>query len=96
VLVCLAVWLCFAAHSVADKMLVIPLPIAAFVALGFEHSVANMFFLPLGWLLGSTKVGVMAIAGNLLPVTLGNIVGGGVLVAGFYWAIYLRNKPAGG
>jgi formate/nitrite transporter len=56
VLVCLAVWLCFAAHSVTGKMLAIPLPIAAFVALGFEHSVTNMYFLPLGWLLGSPKV----------------------------------------
>ena len=95
VLVCLAVWLCFAAHSVTDKVLAIPLPIAAFVALGFEHSVANMFFLPLGWLLGAPKVALAAMLANLVPVTLGNIVGGGVLVAGFYWAIYLRPPRAG-
>lgn len=90
VLVCLAVWLCFAARSVADKVLVIPLPIAAFVALGFEHSVANMFFLPLAWLLGSPQIGLGSLVANLVPVTLGNIVGGGVMVAGVYWAIYLR------
>ena len=91
VLVCLAVWLSFSARSVADKVLVIPLPIAAFVALGFEHSIANMFLLPLGWLLGA-KIDLAGMAGNLVPVTLGNMVGGGVLVAGTYWAIYLRPK----
>lgn len=90
VLVCLAVWLCFAARTVADKVLVIPLPIAAFVALGFEHSIANMFFLPLGMLLGSETVGLAGMLANLIPVTLGNIVGGGLLVGGVYWAIYLR------
>jgi formate transporter len=92
-LVCLAVWLCFAAHSVTDKILAIPLPIAAFVALGFEHSVANMFFLPLGWMLGSARIDLASIIGNLIPVTLGNIVGGGLLVAGVYWAVYLRGSP---
>ncbi len=94
VLVCLAVWMCFSARTVADKVLLIPFPIAAFVALGFEHSVANMFFLPLAWLMGSVKIGLGGIAANLVPVTLGNIAGGGVLVAGVYWAIYLR--PARG
>lgn len=90
VLVCLAVWLCFAARSVSDKVLVIPLPIAAFVALGFEHSVANMFFLPMAWMLGANGVSLATLMANLLPVTVGNVVGGGVLVAGVYWAIYLR------
>jgi len=93
VLVCLAVWLSFSARSVADKVLVIPLPIAAFVVLGFEHSIANMFLLPLGWLLGA-KIDLAGMAGNLVPVTLGNMVGGGVLVAGTYWAIYLRPKAS--
>lgn len=92
VLVCLAVWLCFSARTVADKVLVIPLPIAAFVALGFEHSIANMFFLPFGYLLGSGKIDLGGVLGNLVPVTLGNMVGGGVLVAGVYWAIYLREE----
>lgn len=99
VLVCLAVWLSFAARTVADKVLVIPLPIAAFVALGFEHSIANMFFLPLGMLLESGSVGLSGMVANLVPVTLGNIVGGGVLVGGVYWAIYLRapvNAPPSG
>ena len=91
VLVCLAVWLCFAARSVADKVLAIAPPIAAFVALGFEHSVANMFFLPLAWFLGSGMIGWAAMAENLIPVTLGNMFGGSVLVAGVYWAIYLRS-----
>ena len=91
VLVCLAVWLSFSARGVADKVLVIPLPIAAFVALGFEHSIANMFLLPLGWLVGA-RIDLAGVVGNLLPVTLGNVVGGGVLVAGTYWAIYLRPK----
>lgn len=94
VLVCLAVWLSFSARTVADKVLVIPLPIAAFVALGFEHSIANMFFLPLGMLLGSSGVSFGGMVANLVPVTLGNIVGGGVLVGGVYWAIYLRGVSA--
>ena len=93
VLVCLAVWLCFSARSATDKVMVIPLPIAAFVALGFEHSIANMFFLPLGMLLGSGAIGIEGLLRNLVPVTLGNIVGGGVLVGGVYWAIYLRGTP---
>lgn len=88
VLVCLAVWMCFAAHSVSGKVMVIIFPIAAFVALGFEHSVANMFLLPMGML----EAGTFDLAGaarNLLIVTAGNIVGGGVLVALTYWLIYL-------
>jgi len=92
VLVCLAVWLCFAARTATDKVLVIPLPIAAFVALGFEHSIANMFFLPLGMLLGSSVIDLSGMMANLVPVTLGNIIGGGALVGGVYWAIYLRGR----
>lgn len=108
-LVCLAVWLCFSARTTADKILAIVPPITAFVAAGFEHSVANMYFIPLGvWLRNEPHV--LAIAGNslphlsdltwwgflaknLLPVTLGNMVGGGVLVAGVYWLVYLRGTP---
>jgi formate/nitrite transporter len=92
-LVCLAVWLSFAAHSVSGKILAIIFPITAFVALGFEHSVANMYFLPLGILsglegdAGSLAAGLLS---NLIPVTLGNIVGGSVFVALVYWIIYLR------
>jgi len=93
-LVCLAVWLSMSAHRVSGKILAIIFPITAFVALGFEHSVANMYFLPLGWLLGANGVTLGAIICNLIPVTLGNIVGGSVFVALVYWLVYLR--PAHG
>jgi formate transporter len=89
-LVCLAVWLCFAAHTVSGKILAIIFPIAAFVALGFEHSIANMYFIPLGWLLDADGVSLASFLGNLIPVTLGNIVGGSVFVALVYWLIYRR------
>ena len=91
-LVCLAVWLAMGGRSVTDKVLAIVFPITAFVTMGFEHSIANLFFLPYalaleGWgdaqlLTGSVR--------NLLSVTLGNILGGTVLVAGVYWLAYLR------
>jgi len=90
VLVCLAVWLCYASHSVTDRILAIVFPIAAFVALGFEHSVANMFLIPAGMLHGAEGATIGGIAGNLLPVTIGNLIGGGAFVAGVYWVIYLR------
>jgi formate/nitrite transporter len=90
-LVCLAVWLAFACHTVTDKILAIVLPIAAFVALGFEHSIANFYLLPAGALAGA-KVGLAEMAGNLVPVTLGNLLGGAGGVAGTYWLIYLRNR----
>jgi len=93
-LVCLALWMCFAAHSVAGKILAIVFPISAFVALGFEHSVANMYFLPAGLLAAQgplpEALGLAGLLGNLVPVTLGNIVGGSVLVALVYWLLYLR------
>lgn len=90
ILVCLAVWLCFAAHDVAGKILAIIFPISAFVALGFEHSVANMYFIPLGMLISGGEISVIEFLSNLIPVTLGNIVGGGLFVAIVYWSIYLR------
>ena len=89
VLVCLAVWLCFAAHSVSGKILAILFPISAFVALGFEHSVANMYLIPIGMMAGA-GFDPMGLIGNLVPVTLGNVIGGGVLVALVYWLVYLR------
>ena len=89
-LVCLAVWMCFAAHTVTGKVFVIIFPVTAFVALGFEHSVANMYLIPVAALEPGTTIGVMALLGNLIPVTIGNIVGGGVLVALTYWLVYLR------
>jgi formate transporter len=91
-LVCLAVWLCFAAHGVGSKILAIVLPISAFVALGFEHSVANMYLIPVAMLAGAEGVGMDGLIGNLVPVTLGNPVGGGVFVAFVYWLIYLHGQ----
>ena len=106
-LVCLAVWLTYSARTTTDKILAIVFPITAFVAAGFEHSIANMYFLPFGllikgfapasfWeLIGKTAVEYGHLSWgsfflkNLLPVTLGNIIGGGVLVAFIYWAVYL-------
>ncbi len=96
VLVCLAVWLCMGARGVADKILAIVFPISAFVACGFEHSIANMYFLPMGALLAAgsaAPIGLGEMAGNLLVVTAGNLVGGTILVALVYWFVYLRNDP---
>ena len=94
-LVCLAVWLCFAAHTVPGKVLAIVFPIAAFVALGFEHSIANMYLIAVGMLHGAQGVTLAGFIGNLVPVTLGNITGGGVLVALVYWIVYLRDGHDG-
>jgi formate transporter FocA len=109
-LVCLAVWLTYSARSTADKILAIVPPIAAFVAAGFEHSVANMYFIPVGLFIKGgapesfwSGIGKTAgdfsnltwqsfFIGNLLPVTLGNIVGGAVLVGAVYWFVYLRTS----
>jgi len=98
VLVCLAVWLAYAGRSVTDKILALILPVSAFIAAGFEHCVANMYFLPLAWLLTRTGnvptdfdaslITISGIIHNLVPVTLGNIVGGAGLVGAAYWAIY--------
>lgn len=92
VLVCLAVWLSFAARSASDKVLVIVPPIAAFVALGFEHSIANMFLVPAAFLIGAVPVDWPQFIAHLALVTLGNVIGGCLLVAGVYWAVYLRGK----
>jgi formate/nitrite transporter len=107
-LVCLAVWLCLGARSATDKILAIIFPITAFVAAGFEHSVANMYFIPMGlaikgaagadfWnQIGKTTADYANLTwgnfffANLLPVTIGNIIGGAVLVGLVYWFIYLR------
>ena len=97
ILVCLAVWLALAARSVVDKIFAIIFPISAFVAAGFEHSIANMYFIPLGILLkdrvlvnGAENLSWLGLWSNLVPVTLGNIVGGGLLVALVYYFIYRR------
>jgi len=108
-LVCLAIWLCFSARTVTDKILAIVFPITAFVAAGFEHSIANMYFIPMGILLagqpavltasGLTSNGIANLTwagfvGNLIPVTIGNIIGGGILVGAVYWLAYLRRERA--
>jgi formate/nitrite transporter len=110
-LVCLAVWLCHSARSTTDKIFAIIWPIAGFVALGFEHSIANMYFIPFGILLklepefmaaapdGAVITDALTLGGftsNLIPVTLGNIVGGTLFVAGIYWFVYLRRHAWGG
>lgn len=94
ILVCLAVWLCFAARDLAGKLLAILPPVSAFVALGFEHSVANMYLIPVAWLAGAEGITLSAFAANLAAVTLGNILGGSGLVALVYWLCYLRDYPA--
>jgi len=104
-LVCLAVWMAVASKDIIGKIFGIYFPIMAFVASGFEHSVANMYFIPMGLLLkGNTsvvaaagladKLGNLTLKGlfvnNLIPVTLGNIVGGSICVATVYWLVYLK------
>jgi formate transporter len=107
VLVCLAVWLCFSARTVTGKILSILFPITAFVAAGFEHSIANMYFIPTGILLANQPA-VLEAAGvtassvanlnwagfiaNLVPVTIGNIIGGGILIGAIYWLAYLSRE----
>ena len=95
VLVCLAVWMCFSARQVIGKIFCIVFPISAFVALGFEHCIANMFLIPFGMVAAGSDTGFdfLAYLHNLVPVTLGNIVGGGILVAAVYWVIYRRGRP---
>jgi formate/nitrite transporter len=104
-LVCLAVWLTYSARSTTDKILAIIPPIAAFVAAGFEHSVANMYFIPAGllikeddaWLAGLDLAPDLSgltwtgfLVDNLVPVTIGNVVGGTIMVGALYWFVYLR------
>jgi formate transporter len=95
VLVCMAVWMALAGRSVTDKAIAIVFPITAFVAAGFEHSIANMYFFPLAMLAGA-PLGWYDFARNLVPVIAGNIVGGSVLVALVYYVIYLRPVRAHG
>lgn len=95
-LVCLAVWLAIGARSVTDRILAILFPITAFVAIGFEHSIANWFFLPFGFALETRDtLDLGGAVKNLVAVTVGNVVGGTLLVAGVYWVAYLRRKRRG-
>ena len=91
-LVCLGVWLALAATSVSGKILGIVLPITAFVALGFDHVVANMFFLPLAMFLHVPGVTFAHLVTNLVFAFLGNAVGAGLFVAGAYWYLYLQGR----
>jgi len=111
-LVCLAVWMCYSARTTTDKILAIIPPISAFVAAGFEHSVANMYFIPIAlfikYLDPATYADIVTklnagndfanltwgnfFVGNLLPVTIGNIIGGAVMVGLIYWFVYLRKN----
>ena len=97
VLVCMAVWMTLAGRSVTDKVLAIVFPISAFVAAGFEHSVANMYLFPLAAMLEAAADQPVSFAWlwtNLVPVIAGNLVGGGVLVALVYYVIYRRPARA--
>jgi formate/nitrite transporter len=93
-LVCLAVWLALAATTVGGKILAIVFPITAFVALGFDHVVANMFFLPLAMWEHAGGVDASNMLLNLIYAYLGNAVGAGVFVAGAYWYLYVKDAPA--
>jgi formate/nitrite transporter len=111
-LVCLTVWMCFGARTTIDRVVTIIPPITAFVTTGFEHCIANIYFIPLGifiksgapdsfWAsIGKTPADFPAItwsnffAGNLLPVTIGNIIGGSLMVGAVYWFVYLRRSRA--
>lgn len=107
-LVCLAVWLTYSARTTTDRIIAIVPPIAAFVTAGFEHCIANMYFIPMGLLIrngapesfwsviGKTSADYGSLTWsnflvkNLLPVTIGNIIGGALLVGAVYWFVYLR------
>lgn len=108
-LVCLAVWLTYSARSSLDRIAAIIFPITAFVAAGFEHSIANMYFVPYALFIQAFDPAFVAsvtekvpglesltwsafFLNNLIPVTIGNIIGGAVLVAAIYWSVFLRNK----
>jgi formate transporter len=108
-LVCLAVWLTYSARTTADKILAIVFPISAFVASGFEHSVANVFFIPMGLFVKANHAFVAAhqapanlanltwsrfLWANLLPVTIGNVIGGALMVGAVYWFVYLRPRAS--
>lgn len=111
-LVCMAVWLCYSARTSTDKILSVILPVSAFVAAGFEHSVANMYLIPKAiftkamastafWTMTGKTQGdydhltwIQFLVHNLLPVTIGNIIGGSVMVGLVYWFVYLRRTEA--
>ncbi|MBN1949173.1 MAG: formate/nitrite transporter family protein [Candidatus Cloacimonetes bacterium] len=89
-LVCLAVWLALASHDVIGKIFGIFFPIMAFVASGFEHSVANMYFIPMGMIIDPLQVTLGGFVHNLIWATLGNIVGGAGFVGLIYWLVFRK------
>jgi formate transporter FocA len=111
-MVCMAVWLCFSARTTTDRILAIIPPISGFVAAGFEHSIANMYFIPIGlfikggaseafWtMIKKTPADFSTLTwggffiNNLVPVTIGNVIGGGIMVGLVYWFVYLRAKKS--
>jgi formate/nitrite transporter len=111
-LVCLAVWMCFSARTTIDRVATIVPPITAFVAAGFEHSIANVYFIPMGLFIKAgaadsfwSSIHKTAadfpeltwtnfIISNLIPVTIGNIIGGSFFVAAVYWFVYLRKQKS--
>ena len=111
-LVCLAIWMCFSARSNIDRVVTVIPPIAAFAAAGFEHCIANIYFIPMGLFIKAgapesfwKAIGKTAadfpeltwsnfLVGNLVPVTIGNIIGGSIMVAAVYWFVYLRKGAA--
>lgn len=110
ILVCLAVWMSYSGRTTADKVIAVVPPVTAFVACGFEHSIANMYFIPAGMLIKwfgpeaiiveSVRLGAdpglitmqSFLVGNLLPVTIGNVIGGALFVGIVYWFVYLRKS----
>ncbi|MCX6148001.1 MAG: formate/nitrite transporter family protein [Candidatus Kapabacteria bacterium] len=108
-LVCLAVWLTYSARTTMDKIIAIIFPVTAFVAAGFEHSIANMYFIPIALFIKEFDPNFVTSLGNkiqhietltwyaffiknLIPVTIGNIIGGGAFIGAIYWVIFLRDK----
>ena len=109
-LVCLTVWMCYSARSTVDRVFTIIPPITGFAAAGFEHCIANIYFIPIGLFIKAgapdsfwTSIGKTAadfpnltwekfFVGNLLPVTIGNMIGGTIMVAAVYWFVYLRKS----
>jgi len=111
-LVCVAVWMCFSARTNIDRVVTVIPPIAAFAAAGFEHSIANIYFIPMGLFIKAgapdsfwKAIGKTAadypeltwsnfLVSNLIPVTIGNVIGGSLMVAAVYWFVYLRKESA--
>lgn len=109
-MVCLGVWMSYAGRSILDKMAACLFPVGLFISCGFEHSIANMFMIPIGILCSQTIPSQLVaqvtdiahiqatltwgnfLLKNLLPVTIGNIIGGGVMVGLFHWLVYLKDK----